>query len=168
MEYLSILLLRQKFLCTKIFCLKNYPQLKIISTLFSWGFPLPHLFFQKLTDAQFEKIQQTLEQEDEKKEKILCKVCQHPITSHQKKIEINGLNQHVFRNPAGFFYEIVCFSSANGCINKGSSTLENTWFQGYSWRYALCSNCFAHLGWFFQSENDSFYGLILENLEEEY
>jgi hypothetical protein len=161
--------------------IKSYPHLKIVSNrLFNWITltPLnisshlfsPHIFFQKFTDAQFEKIQHTLEQEhpEEKREKILCKVCQHPITSHKKKIEIQGIHQHVFCNPAGFLYEIGCFSSADGCVNKGSPILEHTWFPGYFWRYALCSNCFFHLGWFFQSKNDSFYGLILENLEEEY
>jgi len=60
----------------------------------------------------------------------------------------------------------LLLSSANGCVNYGTPTLEHTWFQSYSWRYALCSNCHTHLGWFYQSGNDSFYGLILENLEE--
>jgi hypothetical protein len=128
----------------------------------------PHLFFQRLTETQIEKIQKELEQErsEDEKEKILCKVCQHPITSSKNKIEINGQHQHIFSNPIGIAYEIGCFSSANGCTNKGTPTLEYTWFKGFAWRFALCSNCYTHLGWFYQSENDSFYGLILDYLEE--
>ena len=128
----------------------------------------PYLFFQKLTEPQFESLLKDLEQERHKDNtpKIRCKVCGHPITSSQYKIEVNGQHHHFFSNLVGFFYEIGCFSSANGCINKGIPTLEYTWFTGYPWRFAFCSNCFMHLGWFYESEDSSFYGLILENLEE--
>jgi len=127
-----------------------------------------HWFFKKFTDERLEKIQKHWEQEsrEDEKKKIRCKVCGHQITSYKKKIEVNGRHQHVFSNPIGVVSEMGCFSSANGCVNYGTPTLEHTWFQSYSWRYALCSNCHTHLGWFYQSGNDSFYGLILENLEE--
>jgi len=128
--------------------------------------PSTHFFFQSLTETQIEKIQKALEQDISEEEKILCKFCQHPITSSKKKIEVNGQHQHIFSNPIGITYEIGCFSSANGCINRGTPTLEYTWFTGFAWRFALCSNCYTHLGWFYQSDNDSFYGLILEFLEE--
>jgi hypothetical protein len=128
--------------------------------LFLW-FSEQILFFQRLNETQFEKI---LEDKDEKK--IRCKICGHRISSSEKKIEVNGRHQHVFTNPAGVIYKIGCFSDANGCVNYGISSLEHTWFSDYSWRYALCSNCHTHLGWFYQSENNSFYGLILDNLEE--
>jgi hypothetical protein len=129
---------------------------------------IDYRFFQRFTEKQFAKIQQKLEQESYKDEKkpILCKACQHKITSYENKIEVNGQNQHAFSNPGGFIYEIGCFSQATGCVNQGSPTLEYTWFKGYYWRFALCSNCYIHLGWFYQSANDSFYGLILNCLDE--
>ena len=125
------------------------------------------LFFQRLNETQFDKRLEYFEQNSEKDEKkIRCKICGHRMTSDEKKIDVNGRHQHVFSNPIGMIYEIGCFSEANGCVNYGTSSLEHTWFAGYSWRYALCSNCHTHLGWFYQSADDSFYGLILENLEE--
>ncbi len=124
--------------------------------------PITHCFFQKITDEQLEIIQSEESQNDEK---IICKACQHPITSHENRIEVNGQHQHVFSNPIGVVYEIGCFSSTNGCVNKGVPTLEHSWFKGFAWRFVLCSNCYSHLGWFYQSENDSFYGLILDALE---
>ncbi len=130
--------------------------------------PPTYWFFQSLTEPQFDKLLKDLEQEQHKdeKQKIRCKVCGHPITSTQYKIEVNGQHHHFFSNPVGMLYEFGCFSSANGCINKGTPTLEHTWFTGYAWRFAFCSNCFMHLGWFYQSEHNHFYGLILENLDE--
>jgi hypothetical protein len=123
------------------------------------------LFFQKFTEAQFKKIQKSLALMHRKEEKFLCQVCQHPITSHENKIEVNGQHAHVLSNPCGIVFEIGCFSGAAGCVNYGPSTSEHTWFVGYSWRFALCANCLTHLGWFFQSESDSFYGLILKKLD---
>jgi len=139
------------------------------TSFLSW-INLPQLFFQKFTETEFEKIQKELEQKfhKEEKENIFCKACHHPITSINKKIEINGQHQHIFANPSGFSFKIGCFLTANGCVNHGPPVLEYTWFKGYSWRFALCSNCYTHLGWFYQSDNDGFYGLILENLEEKH
>lgn len=135
--------------------------------LFKTPPPSPtYWFFQRLTAPQFDELIKEQEQHKDDKPKILCKVCGHPITSTHYKIEVNAQHQHLFSNPVGLFYEIGCFSKANGCINKGSPTLEYTWFTGYAWRFAFCSNCFMHLGWFYQSEHNHFYGLIRENLEE--
>jgi len=134
----------------------------------SWIDTLPTylpLFFQKFTETQFEQIQKTLALMHRKEEKILCQVCQHQITSHENKIEVNGQHEHVLSNPCGIVFEIGCFSGAAGCVNYGPSTLEHTWFAGYSWRFALCANCLSHLGWFFQSESEGFYGLILKKLD---
>jgi filamentous hemagglutinin family protein len=129
------------------------------------------LFFQKITETQFKQfkqfkqIQKSLALMHHKEEKILCQVCQHQITSHENKIEVNGQHEHVLSNPCGIVFEMACFSGAAGCVNDGSSTLEHTWFTDYSWRFAFCANCLSHLGWFFQSESDGFYGLILKKLD---
>ena len=126
---------------------------------------LPLFFFQKFTETQFKQIQKSLALMHRKEEKILCQVCQHQITSHENKIEVNGQHEHILSNPCGIVFEIGCFSEAAGCVNYGLSTSEHTWFAGYSWQFALCANCLSHLGWFFQSESDSFYGLILKKLD---
>ncbi|MCX7678670.1 MAG: cereblon family protein [Spirochaetes bacterium] len=99
--------------------------------------------------------------------RLLCRTCGHYITSSHAQREMDGKLTHVFTNPAGYVFRIACFSTAPGCTVTGEPTLEYTWFSGYQWSYALCGNCLEHLGWFYDSGNDSFYGLILNKLREE-
>jgi len=44
------------------------------------------------------------------------------------------------------------------------TTTEFTWFNGYAWRIAVCAKCRQHLGWRFESPQDYFHGLILNQL----
>lgn len=127
-----------------------------------------NLFFQRFSEAQFDQKKFALKsrEEEQDKNRILCKACQHPITSYNNKIEFHGQHQHLFSNPSGFVFEIGCFSAANGCLNRSPPSFEYTWFEGFAWSFALCSNCYTHLGWFYQSENYSFYGLIINKLDE--
>jgi hypothetical protein len=95
---------------------------------------------------------------------IICSQCGHKITSPRHIISVNDHHRHTCINPAGVTYQIGCFSSAEGCMSYGELLMEHTWFTGFSWNYALCSHCGVHLGWYYQNENDSFYGLILDLL----
>ncbi len=99
--------------------------------------------------------------------RLLCRLCGRYITSPASKIEMAGKNVHVFTNPAGYVFRIGCFSAAPGCMVTGEPTEEYTWFSSYAWSYALCAGCMEHLGWFYDSGKDSFFGLILERLREE-
>jgi len=132
--------------------------------------PYPFFAFQKAEKGELKTIRETSEQvkEEEKEELvILCKNCKNRITSMKYSIEIRGQHQHIFANPAGIVYQIRCFSSAEGCVNRGFPTTDFTWFEGFSWRLSLCSECHSHLGWFYQSKGDeSFYGLVADNLIE--
>jgi hypothetical protein len=140
-------------------------------------FKMPFLWlFQRFTEAELEILQKDLERQQHQQSqrqrqegrRILCKVCQNVITSSESRIEVLGQHRYIFRNPSGFVFDIGCFSEAPGCTRKGTLSLEYTWFKGYSWNFALCSSCYMHLGWFYQSASEGrFYGLILENLEEE-
>jgi hypothetical protein len=97
-----------------------------------------------------------------------CRRCGSRIARTADRIRINGRMSHVFNNPAGYIFEIGCFAAAEGCVNEGQPTLEFTWFDGFSWRFALCGNCRTHLGWFYQAmKSASFYGLILAGLSED-
>ncbi|CAN2040732.1 CULT domain-containing protein [Candidatus Magnetomoraceae bacterium gMMP-15] len=127
--------------------------------------------FQKFTEAQLEKLKlrlaKPLSKKKKEKNQILCKICKNKITLHDNIIEINGSHKHIFTNPAGIIFQIGCFSMADGCIQHGLSTTEHTWFAGFSWRFAFCSSCHSHLGWFYHSKGtESFYGLILNYLIE--
>ena len=97
---------------------------------------------------------------------ILCANCGHAITMPESIITVDGKHIHEFTNPAGLTYEIGCFSSADGCTNYGEPTLDHTWFEGFGWSFSVCSNCFTHLGWFYTSGDESFYGLILDLLTD--
>ncbi|MGA1867826.1 MAG: cereblon family protein [bacterium] len=113
------------------------------------------------------RIQSDEEEERKKDEYILCGACQFKITSKSAIIEVNGRHNHTFSNPAGIIFDIGCFRSAEGCLVHGDPTTDFTWFPGYSWNFALCANCFVHLGWYFQSTTShSFFGLITQKLIE--
>jgi len=125
--------------------------------------------FRRLSDKQFDTITKKITRKRDKIEKdpyIFCRDCGFLITSEDAVISIAGNHRHTFKNPAGIVFEIGCFSSAPGCINMGEPTLEFTWFPGYRWTYSVCGKCLSHLGWFFQSGDSQFYGLILNRLSK--
>ena len=109
------------------------------------------------------KILQETEAE-EKKESIICKNCRNEITTVEYSFAVNGQHAHIFKNPQGITFHIGCFSRAWGCFSYGIPTYEATWFAGFTWRVAVCANCFTHLGWHYQSGTENFYGLIMANL----
>ncbi len=130
----------------------------------------PVLFFKRSSYKDIELLsiepEPDIIEESKREHEILCKFCSNNITSPKESIEINGKYNHTFSNPAGNIFQIGCFLSAKGCINFGEPTSEFTWFSGFTWCYAICSTCFSHLGWFYESSNKYFYGLILKNLVE--
>jgi len=120
--------------------------------------------FKQFQKKSIDQIKARLDQLTKHSKKIdnnlYCRFCKHRITSLENTLEINGSVTHRFTNPSGNTYDITCFTMAQGCTQYGPSTMEHTWFSGYSWRHALCSGCYVHLGWFYQSSHDNFYGLI--------
>ena len=93
-----------------------------------------------------------------------CRRCRAAITTRADAIRVSGSHEHTFFNPAGFVYEIGCFSLAPGCVEIGSPTEDFSWFPGYAWRLALCGSCGIHLGWHFSGRTPHFYGLIIERI----
>lgn len=124
------------------------------------------LFKEEVGDLQ--KIIEAESQDDSNPEKhpvLICRSCNHKITSEDRKIEISGSHRHTFFNPAGIVYELGCFSNAPGCAVLGELSAEFSWFPGFLWKVALCSKCGVHMGWQFQSGDLYFYGLILLQLQ---
>ena len=100
--------------------------------------------------------------------KLVCRRCRAVITSASARIERHGKHRHVFANPAGYLYELGCFSQAPGCSREGAPSWEFTWFAGHSWQIQVCRSCNALMGWEFRTPSgEGFYGLILPHLEEE-
>jgi hypothetical protein len=94
---------------------------------------------------------------------IWCRACTTRVTWEEMRIEVAGAHRHTFTNSDGETFEIGCFSTVPGCRVEGEATLEGTWFDGYSWSYAHCSNCTKQLGWYYEADG-RFFGLILERL----
>ena len=97
---------------------------------------------------------------------ILCKACGRKITTAEQAIAVNSSFQHTFFNPAGIVFELGCYRRAEGAGAVGQPSSEFSWFSGYLWSFALCSGCQTHLGWYFESASDGFWGLILNRLRE--
>lgn len=117
-------------------------------------------------DAASPASEATEQTETRPEKAILCRSCLSPVTSEQQAISIHDRHLHAFFNPAGVLYEVRCFKGAPGARTHGPPTDEFTWFPGYIWQYCVCAACLAHLGWFFSSSGDSFYGLIPAKLTE--
>jgi filamentous hemagglutinin family protein len=103
----------------------------------------------------------------EEEHPIFCKTCGNRITLIEHMIFVSGRYNHTFINPSGITFQIGCFSSAKGCVVTGRPSFEFTWFDGFSWQFALCSYCVSHLGWYYSSPGASFFGLILDQLKED-
>lgn len=103
-------------------------------------------------------------QETGEKEIVLCRFCCSIITHTDNLMAVNGSYYHVFANPHGHVFEIGCYKRAPGCLARLEPSAEFSWFSGYHWQIAICRTCSNHLGWYFQSNASSFFGLIQKDL----
>ncbi len=127
---------------------------------------LPPLFF---FDRYGEQKRERLAEEDlgttpKEERRLFCAACRNPITTQDDRISVQGGQEHTFTNPHGYQFHIGCFRQTRGCAHIGEETSAWSWFKGFTWRIALCSNCNTHLGWRFQAPDDQFHGLILNRL----
>jgi len=95
---------------------------------------------------------------------VRCRSCHYKIALQSDKIKINQADTHIFENPAGIFYRVICFNSAPGASIVSDYTHDNTWFAGYLWSITLCRSCHNHLGWHYSSGSTDFFGLIADRL----
>jgi filamentous hemagglutinin family protein len=120
----------------------------------------------------YKAINAYLEKDQDKKNEftenfILCRSCNHKITTLKEKISINGFHNHTFANPNGVIFDIGCFKNTPGCIYSGHFTDEFSWFKTYRWKVSICASCLTHLGWLFLSSNNDFFsGLIVDRIIE--
>lgn len=95
---------------------------------------------------------------------LRCRACGSIITTANEWISVDGRRVHRRTNPYGFEFEFGCFRTAPGARTEGKAISAYTWFPGFSWIVVLCGKCGAHLGWRFQSNDSSFFGLVLAAL----
>jgi len=108
----------------------------------------------------------SLESERDRGRVLACVRCQRPITTRLAQVQMNGSHVHTFDNPDGERFRIGCFSEASGLLKVGPSTLEWTWFAGYTWQVEVCAGCRVQLGWLYRRAEHRFHGLILDGLIE--
>ena len=101
---------------------------------------------------------------EKKDDLILCRNCLEKVTNSRSMAAKEGAWEHTFTNAYGYVFRVGCFTTAPGCIKVAEPTEEFTWFKGYQWQFCLCRNCMQHLGWYYSSGRDSFFGLILTEL----
>lgn len=128
----------------------------------------PICVFDKASPWLHDKLQQAVKPEDADeiapRHALCCMNCRYPVTSIDSTLEINGQHFHQCTNPQGDTFEIRLFAAAT-CVRQGVATTDYTWFAGYAWQLALCSNCLLQLGWAYSRSADAdFYGLIAERL----
>lgn len=97
---------------------------------------------------------------------LACASCRRIITSAAERTEMNGSHEHTFENPAGESFRIGCFTSASGLLRVGPSSLQWTWFAGYTWQSEVCAGCRVFLGWLYRRADHRFHGLVLGSLIE--
>lgn len=122
---------------------------------------------------------------------FICRWCGESIAHSEdiidvpSKLALKTLNKtvlgrkstltQIFENPAGQDFEVATFSKAN-VKSAEDSHMEATWFNNYAWKISSCPRCRHHLGWKYQPENfnhmtfsedDTFYGLVMEYLVED-
>ena len=98
---------------------------------------------------------------------VRCASCAYVIARMTDIIEVNGSYQHQFSNPYGIQFHLGCYANALGCTISGARTHADTWFPGYQWRLATCTQCDQHLGWYFDRDAEFFYGLILDRIRSD-
>ena len=94
---------------------------------------------------------------------VYCAACGSTVTYAEYATAVGGAFEHVFTNPHGYVFRIGLYTLAPGVAPVGGWTEEFSWFAGCAWRYALCANCLAHLGWEFGGGHQ-FFGLVLPKL----
>ena len=121
---------------------------------------------EKPTPSFSDLVEDDTDSEDKEERILRCKQCDAGIAKPADRISKAGKHLHTFFNPAGIVYEIGCFRLAAGCICEGPTSREFAWFAEYSWQISYCRSCTRHLGWFFSSGDDTFFGLIINRLQE--
>lgn len=112
------------------------------------------------------KLRTLIDDEQRPKNGLLfCAACSHVIGHVADRIEVGGTFAHTCTNPFGFVHRFGCHREAPGCAISGERQAADSWFEGFSWRLAVCGNCNVHMGWLFENARRQFFGLILDRIQ---
>ncbi len=124
-----------------------------------------HIKSTQNNDQQLQQLLHTLAEAQTRPEDALrCSCCANPVTTLRQRISVAGAHMHRLYNPHGMGFDVACFREAWGAIPRGTATDYYTWFPGYTWQLVHCVDCGEHLGWYYQTDDEHFYGLIAHKL----
>lgn len=98
-----------------------------------------------------------------------CASCGAFIAQTTDLIMIEGAQSHSHINPAGLRLNFVTIGQWDNALAGQELYLEHSWFNGYGWRFMVCSRCMAHLGWVYDAlttglSPSSFAGLLISSV----
>ena len=99
------------------------------------------------------------------RELVYCAICSHLIARLADRCEINGQHAHNCTNPYGVRFDVRCFGEALGAAISGPPVAADSWFPGFAWRLLTCTDCQAHIGWYFERGREYFYGLVANSIQ---
>lgn len=102
---------------------------------------------------------------------IRCAGCGAPLARPADRFTMPGHGPVAsFVNPAGYVHELMTLEAAPGAVWAGPRVPADSWFPGYTWRFAVCAVCEGFLGWHYEATGDAaprtFWGLRVVAVRE--
>ena len=112
---------------------------------------------------------------DEEKHKeaprFYCKACNQWVAFVSDTLQVGDIPTLTLQiNPHGFVHEVITLKYVVHCLIAGPPVPADSWFPGYEWRFLLCQQCQAHLGWSYHRPREismTFAGLRKASIFEE-
>ncbi|KAL3679706.1 hypothetical protein R1sor_022662 [Riccia sorocarpa] len=83
-------------------------------------------------------------------DRLRCKICMAVIARRSDVILMSTEGAiSTLVNPGGYVHETLTLSRAWGLMLRGRPDTAHSWFPGYAWTIAHCSQCELHMGWRF-------------------
>lgn len=108
--------------------------------------------------------------DDKQRKNYFCVRCGTLITNSAALVNIIGSRDHSYVNPAGIRCNFTTFIECENVLVDEQLYLEHSWFNGYGWRFLMCTNCMLHLGWKFDSVGkgvapEGFFGVLIGSVD---
>ncbi|KAG6542344.1 hypothetical protein Mapa_016270 [Marchantia paleacea] len=86
----------------------------------------------------------------ESMDRLRCKTCSAFIARRSNMLVMSADGPiSAYVNAEGYVQETLTLSRAWGLMLRGRPDTTNSWFPGYAWTIAYCSQCELHMGWRF-------------------
>jgi cereblon len=108
----------------------------------------------------------------ESMDQLRCKCCMASIARRSDMLVMSADGPiSAYVNAHGYVHETLTLARARGLMLDGQPQTANSWFPGYAWVLAQCSECTAHMGWRFtavdkESRPKAFWGIRRSQLAE--